>query len=116
MSGRLAGKTAIITGAGQGIGEAIAVAFVAQGARVVIAERNPETGAAVAERLRAEGGAAVFVHTDVADRASVEAMALAAEQAFGPVDILVNNAGINVAKEPLSLTDEIGRASCRERV
>lgn len=106
MSGRLAGKTAIITGAGQGIGEAIAVAFVAQGARVVIAERNPETGAAVAERLRAEGGAAVFVHTDVADRASVEAMALAAEKAFGPVDILVNNAGINVAKEPLSLTDD----------
>ena len=106
MSGRLAGKSAIITGAGQGIGEAIAVAFVAQGARVVIAERNPETGAAVAERLRAEGGAAVFVHTDVADRASVEAMALAAEKAFGPVDILVNNAGINVAKEPLSLTDD----------
>ena len=106
MSGRLAGKTAIITGAGQGIGEAIAVAFVAQGARVVIAERNPETGAAVAERVRAEGGAAVFVHTDVADRASVEAMALAAEKAFGPVDILVNNAGINVAKEPLSLTDD----------
>lgn len=106
MSGRLEGKLAIITGAGQGIGEAIAVAFVAQGARVVIAERNPETGAAVAERLRAKGGEAMFVHTDVADRASVEAMALAAEQAFGPVDILVNNAGINVAKEPLSLTDD----------
>jgi NAD(P)-dependent dehydrogenase (short-subunit alcohol dehydrogenase family) len=106
MSGRLEGKSAIVTGAGQGIGEAIAVAFCTQGARVVIAERNPETGAAVAAGIRAKGGEALFVHTDVADRASVEAMVQAALGAFGTVDILVNNAGINVAKEPLALSDD----------
>ncbi len=106
LAGRLTGKCAIITGAGQGIGEAIALAFAAQGAKVVIAERNVETGAAVAAKLCATGAKAIFVETDVADAAAVEAMALAAERAFGPVEILVNNAGINVAKEPLSLTDE----------
>jgi NAD(P)-dependent dehydrogenase (short-subunit alcohol dehydrogenase family) len=103
---RLAGKTAVVTGAGQGIGEAIALAFAAEGAAVVVAERKVDTGAAVAGRIAAKGGRALFVPTDVADRTQVEAMARAAEAAFGPVDILVNNAGINVASEPLALTDE----------
>ena len=106
LAGRLAGKCAIITGAGQGIGEAIALAFAAQGAKVVIAERNAATGAAIAAKICATGAKAIFVETDVSDAAAVAAMALAAEKAFGPVDILVNNAGINVAKEPLLLTDE----------
>lgn len=73
---------------------------------MVVAEFNPETGEAVAARLRGDGAEAIFVATDVADRASVTAMAAAAEAAFGPADILVNNAGINVAREPLELTDE----------
>ncbi len=106
MSGRLAGKSAIITGAGQGIGEAIAISFAAQGAKIVIAESNAETGAAVAAQICATGATAIFIETDVADAAAVEAMALTAERTFGAVNILVNNAGINVAKEPLSLTDE----------
>ena len=106
MTGRLAGKSAIVTGAGQGIGEAIAVAFADQGARVVLAECNRMTGEAVAARIRASGSEALFVETNVADRASVEAMARVAQDAFGPVDILVNNAGINVAKEPLVLSDD----------
>ena len=83
MTGRLEGKTAIVTGAGQGIGEAIAVAFVAQSARVVIAENNPEKGAAVAAAIRAKGGDAMFVQTDVADRISVEMMVRATIDAFG---------------------------------
>ncbi len=103
--GRLQGKTAIITGAGQGIGEAIATTFAREGARVIVAELNPETGQAVAARIRSQGADAHFIQTDVADKASVLAMAAAAVSAFGRVDILVNNAGINVASEPLELTD-----------
>lgn len=103
---RLLGKTAIITGAGQGIGEAIAQAFAAEGASVVIAERNADTGSAVAARIASAGGSAIFVETDVASRSSVEAMAQQTLAELGKIDILVNNAGINVASEPMALTDE----------
>lgn len=103
---RLVGKTAIVTGAGQGIGEAIALAFAAQGANVVVAELNPETGAAVAARIMQTGAKAIFVQTDVADRSSVEVMAGVVQDQFGGANILVNNAGVNVAMEPLALTDE----------
>jgi NAD(P)-dependent dehydrogenase (short-subunit alcohol dehydrogenase family) len=106
MTGRLQDKTAIVTGAGQGIGAAIATAFAREGARVVVAELNPETGEAVAARLRAAGAEAIAIPTDVADRASVVAMAESSERAFGAANILVNNAGINVASEPLELTDD----------
>lgn len=103
MVDRLKGRTAIITGAGQGIGEAISNLFAAEGARMVIAERSPHTGEAVAARLRAEGHAALAVQTDVADPDSVRRMVEATIEHFGPPDILVNNAGIGVYKEPLDL-------------
>ncbi|MEZ4671751.1 MAG: SDR family oxidoreductase [Anaerolineae bacterium] len=106
MADRLKDRIAIITGAGQGIGEAIANRFVAEGARVVIAERNPQTGEAVAARLRAEGGAALAVQTDVADPDSVARMVEATAAHFGPPDILVNNAGIGVYKEPLDMNQD----------
>jgi NAD(P)-dependent dehydrogenase (short-subunit alcohol dehydrogenase family) len=106
MTGRLEGKAAIVTGAGQGIGEAIATAFAREGARVAVAEIDAGTGAAVAARLRDGGAEAVFLPVDVADRASVEAMTEAAARALGPVTVLVNNAGINVAREPLEMTDD----------
>jgi NAD(P)-dependent dehydrogenase (short-subunit alcohol dehydrogenase family) len=96
MSGRLAGKRAIVTGAGRGIGAAIAAAFVREGAVVVVAERNPATGAATADELGAR-----FIATDVTDPVSVAAMA----EAAGPVDILVNNAGVNVFHEPLAASE-----------
>lgn len=105
MSRRLTGKSAIVTGAGQGIGAAIAAAFAREGARVVVAEIDPATGEAVAAQLRAAGGEALAIATDVADPHSVAAMAEAAARAFGPADILVNNAGINVAYEPLALSE-----------
>lgn len=96
MSERLAGKRAIVTGAGRGIGAATARAFAREGAFVIVAERNAATGAAIAAEI---GG--LFVQTDVADAASVQAMADAA----GPADILINNAGINVFRDPLATTE-----------
>jgi NAD(P)-dependent dehydrogenase (short-subunit alcohol dehydrogenase family) len=102
--GRLHGKTAIVTGAGQGIGEAIARAFAAAGAAVLLAEKNAATGSAVADAIREAGGRAAFVRTDVTDPADVAAAVPATIAAFGvPPDILVNNAGANVFHEPLAM-------------
>jgi len=106
MTGRLDGKTAVVTGAGQGIGAAIARCFAAERARIVVAEVNSETGAAAAAELKAAGGNALFVPTDVTDPASVAAMHDATRAAFGTPDILVNNAGINVFRDPLAMSDQ----------
>jgi NAD(P)-dependent dehydrogenase (short-subunit alcohol dehydrogenase family) len=105
VAGRLAGKVAIVTGAGQGIGEAIARIFAAEGAAVAIAEKNPEMGAAVAAAISDAGGAAAFVETDVTEPAAVDAMVAEAQDRFGPVSVLVNNAGINVFHEPLQTSE-----------
>lgn len=99
--GRLEGKTAIITGAARGMGEAHARRFVAEGAKVVMTDILPE-GEAVAESL---GGNALFLHHDVCDEARWNEVVATAEERFGPVSVLVNNAAItdNVAIEDLSL-------------
>ena len=99
---RLKDKIAIVTGAGRGIGEAIAEAFVREGAMVVIAERDEGTGTATAERL---GGAALFQPTDVTDQGSVERAVSSTLDRFGRIDCLVNNAGINVFHPPLETSD-----------
>ncbi|MEZ5382188.1 MAG: SDR family oxidoreductase [Microthrixaceae bacterium] len=88
---RFSGRTAVVTGAGGGIGEAYARALHAEGANVVVAELNETTGAAVADSL---GERAMFVATDVGDPASTDAMAAAALDRFGGIDHLVNNAAI----------------------
>jgi NAD(P)-dependent dehydrogenase (short-subunit alcohol dehydrogenase family) len=89
-----AGRVAIVTGAGQGLGRAFAKAFAATGAVAVIAERNAERGAAVAAEIAAAGGTACAITTDVTDPASVENMTAVVERTYGQIDILVNNAAI----------------------
>jgi NAD(P)-dependent dehydrogenase (short-subunit alcohol dehydrogenase family) len=90
---RLAGRVAIVTGAGQGIGRAIARRFAEEGACVLVAERSEETGARVAAELRDEVSArAEFVKTDVGVKADVVAMVARAAERFGGVHVLVNNA------------------------
>lgn len=86
---RLNGKTAIVTGAGSGFGAGIAAKFVAEGARVMVADINADAAAQVAAGL-----GALPQGVDVGDGDSVAAMAAAAMAAFGRVDILVNNAGV----------------------
>ncbi len=90
---RLEGKVALITGAGAGIGRACVERFVQEGARVVIAELDPVTGAAVQEELTGKGYSCLFVPTDVSDPESVKHVVDTAMQTYGRIDILYNNAG-----------------------
>jgi 3-oxoacyl-[acyl-carrier protein] reductase len=90
----LQGKTAIVTGAGRGIGRAVALALAQCGAHVVVVDINPENAHRVAEEICAGGGSAVAVLADVTDRLQVDGIVATATQVFGRVDILVNNAGI----------------------
>ena len=91
---QLQGKSAIVTGAAQGIGAAVARAFAAAGARVCVADVALERAEALAGELRAGGAEALAAGCDVARRDQVDAMADAARERFGRIDILVNNAGI----------------------
>jgi 3-oxoacyl-[acyl-carrier protein] reductase len=92
---KLRGKTAIVTGGARGIGAAIAVAFAAEGADVVIADRlGEEVAGRVVEQIEAAGRKAVFVPTDVADEEQVRDMVDRAYAELGEVDVLVNNAGV----------------------
>ena len=87
--GQLNGHIAIVTGTGDGIGAEIARRYAKEGARVVLAELNPETGKALADEL---GESGFFVPTDASKREDVEAMVKATVDQFGTLDILVNNA------------------------
>lgn len=93
------GKTAIITGAGRGIGQGIAEVFAAEGANVVIAEIDATTGGDVAKHLTQSGANALFVQTDVSKQDSVENMVRQTITRFGAVHTLCNNAAVEVAKD-----------------
>jgi NAD(P)-dependent dehydrogenase (short-subunit alcohol dehydrogenase family) len=90
--GKLDGKAAIITGAGQGIGKGIALALAKEGAKIVIAEINKETCKASAAGIQELGGEAIAVVCDVGKEIDVKKMVDQAVKRFGPIDILVNNA------------------------
>src|SRR6266702_3996266 len=106
--GRVGGRGAIVTGGGHGIGKAYALGLAREGAEVVIAEIDASAAEAAAADLKRQGFEAIAVRTDVADRASVEAMAKRSVEAFGRIDVLVNNAAI-FATVPMSRSpfDEI---------
>jgi NAD(P)-dependent dehydrogenase (short-subunit alcohol dehydrogenase family) len=91
---RLKNQVAIVTGAGAGIGKAIALRYAAEGAKVVIAEIDSHTGGVTAEGIRTAQGEAFFVRTDVAEEREVRALADATLEHYGRIDILVNNAAI----------------------
>jgi 3-oxoacyl-[acyl-carrier protein] reductase len=91
---RLLGKVALVTGAGQGLGEAIALRFAREGAAVCVNDLREETAAATAETIRAAGGRATHVAGSVTDEAVVRALVDHCVAQLGGVDVLVNNAGI----------------------
>lgn len=93
---KLAGKVAIITGAGRGIGRSTALALASEGANVVLAARTQTEIDVVAEECRALGVEALSIPVDVSQKDQVNAMAETAYETFGRVDILVNNAGVAI--------------------
>jgi len=92
---RLAGRVAVVTGAGKGMGEGIARAFASEGARIVIGDRDEASGQAVAASLAGAGTPALFVRADVRREGDCRALIDRAVAEFGRLDVLVNNAGIN---------------------
>lgn len=90
----LTGRTAIVTGAGQGIGLAIALQLATNGADIVVADYNEATGEQAVKDIEALGRQALFLQVDVRDENSVQAMTAAALSKFDTLDVLVNNAGI----------------------
>ena len=105
MPGLVEQKSIIVTGAGSGIGEAIARDLAAEGARVVLADIDLAAAERVAAAIRKGGGEATAVQVDVVDRASVQAMIKAAVRTYGRLDVMFNNAGISKAGQFLEATE-----------
>ncbi|ORW96617.1 oxidoreductase [Mycobacterium sp. IEC1808] len=104
MVNDLAGKVAIVTGGASGIGRGIVEKFVAEGARVVIADVETETGEALSTSL---GPDTLFRRTDVSDPEQVGSLVTAAAEKFGGLDVMVNNAGISTTMHPRFFDDDL---------
>ncbi|MYB75940.1 MAG: glucose 1-dehydrogenase [Chloroflexi bacterium] len=103
---QLTDKVAIVTGSGRGIGRATAERLAEAGTKVVVADLNPDTAAAVAAGIANAGGTAIDVQVDVASEADAERLAQTARDHFGRIDVLVNNAGIGLYTPLLETTLE----------
>lgn len=103
---RLKNKTALITGASSGIGRETALLFAREGAQLIIADINENGGEETAALVRAEGGDAYFIKTDVSSAKDNEAMVALAEEKFGKLDILFLNAGIMHSSDDNAMTTE----------
>jgi 3-oxoacyl-[acyl-carrier protein] reductase len=102
----LAGKTALVTGASQGLGARFAKVLAARGAKVALAARQVEKLEALKGEIEQAGGVASAMRLDVNDRASVDACLDYVEQDLGPLDILINNAGVAISKPVLEQTED----------
>ena len=103
---RLTDKVAIITGAGSGLGEAVARRFASEGASLLICDRNAEAVEALSNELSAQASGAQACEVDVSDSGAVRTMAESCLKAFGRIDILINNAGISPKKGYLEYSEE----------
>jgi 2-deoxy-D-gluconate 3-dehydrogenase len=102
----LAGRVALVTGAGRGLGVAIAAALSDAGAAVACAARSPAAGAATARAIQAHGGSATVVMLDVTRAEQVTAAVDQTARALGAIDVLVNNAGITLDRPTVEVTDD----------
>jgi meso-butanediol dehydrogenase/(S,S)-butanediol dehydrogenase/diacetyl reductase len=105
-TGRVAGKTCIVTGAAQGIGAAIGCGLVREGASVTFADLNVELAESVAAAVRKGAGKAIAVKVDVSNRAQVKALIQRTVDEFGQLDVMFNNAGVNKPQNFLDTTEE----------
>lgn len=104
---RLATRVALVTGGGSGIGQAIALLFAQEGAKVAVADRYLERAESTVGKIRAAGGDALALKADVASQAEVYAMAERALATYGKVDTLINNAGISLGSDILTIDEAV---------
>lgn len=102
----LQGQVVIVTGAGQGIGRGVAMAYAELGASVVVAEVNEAAGSKVAKEINSSGGTSLFVPCDVRQEVDIIRLMTAAHERFGRIDVLINNAGVSRFKDLFDLTVE----------